>query len=258
MHASPNTGANGTSLFSPGKIAKPDRPAIDHSDHEVRRHTTAPALLPAHAATRSPRSPATPRQSRSSERTRPGTRLVPAVSHSATPSAHRAPPSPRPGPVFFWRETETPYGCLAQWSPHGFEIGGARYANAEAWMMASKARLFGDETAARKIVASSDPRTAKALGRKVRGFDAVQWERCARDIVMEGNMAKFSQNQMLRSVLLSTGERVLVEASPFDKIWGIGMAADDPRAMNRSEWCGTNWLGETLMSVRAELRATYG
>lgn len=154
--------------------------------------------------------------------------------------------------VFFWM------GWASQWNTDGFVIDGQRYRCAEQWMMAEKARFFGDEVARKEILKATHPREMKSLGRDVRGFDKKRWAAVCKDIVAKGNLAKFTQNPELRQLLLATGDKILVEASPKDAIWGIGLAADDPRALEPSKWLGTNWLGEVLMRVRKELREGKG
>jgi ribA/ribD-fused uncharacterized protein len=149
--------------------------------------------------------------------------------------------------VFFWS------GWPSQWYPADFAIDGVEYGCAEQFMMAEKARLFGDKEALHAILRTDSPVEQKALGRTVRDFDEARWTGACREVVYRGNIAKFSQNPDLLELLLVTGDKTLVEASPKDRIWGIGLAADDPRAMNRSAWRGKNWLGEVLMRVRAEL-----
>lgn len=129
---------------------------------------------------------------------------------------------------------------------------GVSYNSAEQYMMARKALLFGDMKSYEKIMASGSPREQKALGRTVRDFNADIWNREARDYVYTANMAKFSQNPDLKRFLLET-EGLIVEASPLDTIWGIGLDEDDPEALDRSKWKGTNWLGEVLTKVRTEL-----
>ena len=124
-------------------------------------------------------------------------------------------------------------------------------------MMAGKARLFGDEEAERRAVSRrAAPRAAKKAGRLVRGFDEAVWERERFALVVEGSVHKFGQNADLREFLLNTGDRVLVEASPVDRIWGIGLAADDQRAADPASWRGPNLLGFALMEARAELRTS--
>ncbi len=100
-----------------------------------------------------------------------------------------------------------------------------------------------------------DPKSAKAIGREVRGFDDKVWKANARRLVTEGNVHKFSQNEELRKFLLSTGTAVLVEAAPRDQIWGIGLGADNPKAQAPRQWRGQNLLGFALMDVRAKLRS---
>jgi hypothetical protein len=153
----------------------------------------------------------------------------------------------RDGFVFFWN------GWPSQWHPADFTIDGVAYTCAEQFMMAEKARLFGDDEVLRQILATASPREQKALGRNVRGFEEERWTAACREVVYRGNVGKFSQNADLKALLLATGDKTLVEASPTDRIWGIGLAADDRRATDRSAWRGKNWLGEALMRVRAEL-----
>jgi ribA/ribD-fused uncharacterized protein len=143
---------------------------------------------------------------------------------------------------------------FSQWFASRFEHEGIVYATAEQWMMAEKARLFGDEETRARILATDDPRLVKALGRKVRPFEQEKWLAARDAIVVAGNLHKFGQVPSLRGYLLSTGDDVLVEASPLDTIWGIGLGADNPRARQASEWRGENRLGFALMEVRAKLR----
>ncbi len=125
-------------------------------------------------------------------------------------------------------------------------------------MMAGKARLFRDEEAAERIVAVDHPGEAKRLGRQVRGFDQAAWEEARFGIVVDGNVAKFGQNPDLRAFLLGTGERVLVEASPRDRVWGIGLGARNEDAERPDRWRGLNLLGFALMEARARLAAGEG
>lgn len=150
--------------------------------------------------------------------------------------------------LFFWG------GWPSQWVPAPFAHGGVTYTCCEQWMMAEKARVFGDADALRAILATDDPGRQKAIGRGVRGFDGAVWARVCRGVVFAGNRLRFEQNEDDRELLLSTGERTLVEASPTDRIWGIGLAMDDPRVHEPAQWQGTNWLGVALMQVRDVLR----
>ena len=144
-------------------------------------------------------------------------------------------------------------GCLSQWWPCRFTVDEVEYASAEHWMMASKARLFGDLDAVASIVAARTPAEAKKLGRLVRGFDEQLWAQRRFDLVVEGNVAKFGQNPALRDFLVATEGRVLVEASPRDRIWGIGLGAADERAADPVHWRGLNLLGFALMEARSRL-----
>ncbi|KOV78133.1 hypothetical protein ADL03_40630 [Nocardia sp. NRRL S-836] len=162
--------------------------------------------------------------------------------------------------MFFWshqpeRNGSIGCGCLSQWWPCDFEVEGQRFASAEHYMMWRKALLFGDSTVAARVLAAASPAEAKALGREVSGFSDDPWVAARMEIVVTGNLAKFGQNPPLSSFLLGTGSRVLVEASPLDRVWGIGLAADDPLAQNPSSWRGLNLLGEALMEVRSRLSA---
>ena len=116
-----------------------------------------------------------------------------------------------------------------------------------------KAMLFGDLDSAEEILQAPPPRQAKELGREVQGFDQRRWEECRYEIVLTGCRAKFDQHADLRRFLLSTGNRVLVEASPEDSVWGIGLAADDPRREDPQQWQGRNLLGFALTEARATL-----
>lgn len=162
--------------------------------------------------------------------------------------------------LHFWGHRPRPDGqvgpsCLSQWWPSPFTVDGVRFATAEHWMMAGKARLFGDAEAERRALAAGHPSEAKKAGRLVRGFDEGVWERERFRIVVEGSVHKFGADPGLRQYLLGTGERVLVEASPVDRIWGIGLTADDDAATDPERWRGPNLLGFALMEARRLLRA---
>jgi ribA/ribD-fused uncharacterized protein len=166
----------------------------------------------------------------------------------------------RPKYLMFWGHQPPPggsgvgRGCLSQWWPVTFTDGGVTYASAEHYMMRAKALLFGDAETARRIEAAPHPGAAKALGREVRGFDEQRWAQRRFDIVVGANLAKFGQHPELREFLLATGERVIVEASPRDRVWGIGLAAGDDRAQSPDQWLGLNLLGFALMETRRKLR----
>lgn len=144
-------------------------------------------------------------------------------------------------------------GCLSQWYPAPFTVGGVRYPTAEHFMMAGKARLFGDGEAERAVLARDDPESAKAAGRTVRGFDEDVWAGHRYELVVTANRAKFGAHPELRRFLRGTVDRVLVEASPYDTVWGIGLSAERPEAARPSQWRGLNLLGFALMDVRDAL-----
>ncbi|MGW2277426.1 NADAR family protein [Streptomyces sp. NPDC001770] len=161
--------------------------------------------------------------------------------------------------LLFWGHRPLPDGslgasCLSQWWPSPFTVDGVRYPSAEHWMMAGKARLFGDAEAERAALEARSPAAAKKAGRLVRGFDEEVWVRERFGLVVAGSVHKFGQDPALRAYLLSTGNRVLVEASPVDRVWGIGLAKDDERAEDPGRWRGLNLLGFALMEARERLR----
>jgi len=149
-------------------------------------------------------------------------------------------------------------GWPSQWHPASFKLDGIQYNCCEQYMMAEKARVFRDDHALAQILACTNPRDQKAVGRKVRGFDEEAWNSVCRGIVYTGNLARFSQDQSLKSQLLDTEDRTIVEASPVDCIWGIGLAQDDPRCLDPTQWRGKNWLGIALMQVRDTLLHAQG
>ena len=158
----------------------------------------------------------------------------------------------------FWGHTPPASGevgahVLSQWYEHEFACDGVSYATAEHFMMAEKARLFGDEHHLGLILQAATPGEAKKFGRKVHGFVDDVWVEHRFDIVTRASVAKFGSDETLRSYLLGTGHRVLVEASPRDRIWGIGMGRNNPSVEQPSQWRGLNLLGFALMRARAEL-----
>ena len=160
--------------------------------------------------------------------------------------------------LFFWGNHPNADGsisetCLSQWYAAGFELDGVQYRTAEHFMMAEKARLFGDEVALAKVMRSRFPAEVKKFGREIAAYRDEVWAAQRFGVVVRGNLAKFRQNPDLLAWLLSTGEKVLVEASPSDAIWGIGVAEEHPFAVNPKLWPGQNLLGFALMEVRSLL-----
>lgn len=151
--------------------------------------------------------------------------------------------------TFFWA------GTFSQWAESPFKIDGVAFNTAEQYMMYKKALLFNDFKQAERIMETSNPRAQTQLGREVIGFDKSRWERYCKQFVYEASFAKFTQNPKMLVELLATEGTTLVEASPKDNIWGIGLAEDDPKALSRDTWEGTNWLGEILTEVRKDIIA---
>ena len=161
--------------------------------------------------------------------------------------------------LFFWghqqrQDCKLSKSCFSQWYPAQFEIDGCIYRTAEHFMMAEKARLFGDTQALNKILAARTPGEAKKLGRGIDNFNEATWSIHRFEIVVRGNVGKFSQDSGLKEFLLATGNKILVEASPVDRIWGIGLAAKDPDIEKPQYWKGQNLLGFALMETRAKLQ----
>ena len=159
----------------------------------------------------------------------------------------------------FWKPEPTPSGqigagCLSQWWPAACTVDGVTYPTAEHWMMAGKARLFDDPAGLRAVLATASPRAVQAAGRRVRGFDEQLWVAARYDLVVAGNLVKFTHHADLRGFLLATGDRVLVEASPYDRIWGVGLGPSNPAVLRAATWRGRNLLGFALMDVRDRLR----
>ena len=162
--------------------------------------------------------------------------------------------------LFFWGHTNTsiePAGkfIFSQWYPSPFVVDNVTYKTAEHWMMAGKANLFGDADTFAQIIQAATPKEAKAGGRKVKGFVPHVWEQNCYQIVVKGNEHKFSQNPAFKSYLLSTADMVIVEASPVDTVWGIGLSQESKYAKDPPNWRGQNLLGFALMQVRDILSA---
>jgi len=149
--------------------------------------------------------------------------------------------------ILFWG------GVLSNWYKSDFICDNTQFNCVEQYMMRKKAIVFGDYDAAKKVMSTKDPRKQKAIGRTVRNFDGDVWLEKCREEVYPGIRAKFTQNDKLGDLLRGTGAKVIAEASPYDKIWGIGLSTNDKRAQNQSFWQGLNILGELLMKARKDI-----
>lgn len=163
-----------------------------------------------------------------------------------------------PDYLLFWGHQPSPDGditktCFSQWWVAPFSVDRVEYRTAEHFMMAAKARLFGDSATLQRILAAKHPKEAQELGRSVKDFNEATWLERRYEFVLAGNLAKFSQHPDLKSFLLLTGKRILVEASPVDSIWGVGLAANSIHATHPEKWQGLNLLGFALMEVREQL-----
>jgi ribA/ribD-fused uncharacterized protein len=151
----------------------------------------------------------------------------------------------------FFYQNRSPF---SNWYPSKFTVDNLEFTRGEQFMMYCKAILFGDTGIASKIMMTDDPRKHKDLGREVKNYSDSKWAQYRFDIMTKGLYEKFSQNEKLKQALLDTGDTIIAEASPTDKIWGIGLTADDPRATDMDAWPGQNLLGKVLMKVRGSLR----
>jgi ribA/ribD-fused uncharacterized protein len=154
--------------------------------------------------------------------------------------------------VLFWRTAE----IYSNWHrPAKFvDEDGQAFDNSEQFMMWGKSRVMGDVEMAAAMLAEADPKELKKLGRKVKNWNEALWKKYRLPVMVHGCYLKFSQNPAMKAELLATGERILAEASPEDRIWGIGLEESDPRCLDTNTWDGLNLLGEALMIVRALLR----
>jgi ribA/ribD-fused uncharacterized protein len=149
--------------------------------------------------------------------------------------------------VFFWN------GIYSQWFMRDIIVDDVKYNCCEQYMMACKAQLFDDVESYKMIMYADNPKDQKALGRRVKGFSSIIWDQECKQIVFESNFAKFTQHPDLKTQLLDTGNRILVEASPYDTIWGIGMSETDHGVEDPKNWKGTNWLGIEITKVKESI-----
>jgi len=150
--------------------------------------------------------------------------------------------------VFFWD------GPFSQWYQSDFIYRGIKFCTAEQFMMYHKAMFMGDEKTAELVLKSASPKIQKALGRSVENFSPKLWDKVKRDVVYMGNWLKFTQNDDLKKMLLDTGDKLIVEASPYDLIWGIGLSAGEAKNTPQEDWLGQNLLGLAIMEVRTDLK----
>ena len=156
--------------------------------------------------------------------------------------------------LFFFHETGL-NGFLSNWYPAAFTVNGVTYRDTEQYFMAAKAVCFGDEKRYEQIMAATDPGEYKRLGRLVKNFDPAVWDARRYEIMKTANREKYRQNPALLDALLSTGDAVLAEASPFDTIWGVGIGAGKAYDIDPAAFPGRNLLGKLLMELREEFHA---
>jgi len=156
------------------------------------------------------------------------------------------------------KETDTHIYFLgsefSNWYMCNFTYKDYTFHNSEQAFMWEKANTFKDKESAELILKTPKPNENKQLGRKVKNFDSFVWANVSYDIMRDVNFEKFSQNADLKEFILSTGDKIIVEASPTDLIWGVGLDCDDPKILDEKNWKGKNLLGKVLMEVRAMLR----
>lgn len=164
----------------------------------------------------------------------------------------RKPLTIKNGYAFFWKQWPS------NWEHSPFKIDNIQYNCVEQYMMAEKARLFNDNETLNKILATENPREQKALGRKVKNFTDKEWNKVRFDVVLKATLEKYRQNPKLQELLLAIGDLYFVEASPMDKVWGIGMSETDPNICDKNNWKGLNLLGQVINKARDILRKEYG
>lgn len=153
------------------------------------------------------------------------------------------------GHAYFWP------GLFSQWAK--FKIKdreNIEYNCCEQYMMAHKAMLFNDKASCELIMKCDDPKHQKKLGRLVANYNEDLWNKYKLQIVYEGNMFKYLQNHSLQKLLIETSDKLLVEASPFDLVWGAGLDERDCKKTDPSQWPGKNYLGKILTLVREDIK----
>ena len=151
---------------------------------------------------------------------------------------------------FFW----SGQSLFSNWTDTLFVWNNRKLHNAETGMMIQKALLFKDMPAVKRMMIHQNPRLVKHIGRTVENFDKDIWHEKCVDLVVEILLCKFSQNADCKEELLSSGNKVIVESSVYDNIWGIGLATNDDRILDEANWKGLNLLGEALMKTRTLIK----
>lgn len=148
---------------------------------------------------------------------------------------------------FFWG------GIYSNWAPSDIVVGDKTFNCVEQYMMYKKAEVAGDTESMQAVMNTQMPNEQKAIGRRIKNYDDAKWAAVRYEIVKEAIRAKFTQHADLKEKLLASGNKHIVEASPYDVVWGIGMGEDHPDRFDESKWRGDNLLGKCIMDVRAEL-----
>lgn len=149
---------------------------------------------------------------------------------------------------FFWKHR------LSQWHIVEFTVMGVTYNCCEQYMMTQKAILMKDSESAKVILEEKNPAMHQKLGRKIKNFDQKLWDKNKYTIVLTGNLARFTQSQKCRELLLATGDKEICESSPYDLVWGCGLSQEDPRILDKNNWRGENLLGMILTQVREVIK----
>ena len=160
-------------------------------------------------------------------------------------------------PVTCFHLTKEPNGYLSNWYPSHFELDETRYSCVLQYLMQQKALMFGDRNCAEQIMKTEDPAEMRKLGHNVSGYDNTIWTGARQTVAFRALKAKFSQNAILRERLLATGDAVLANCAAKDRIWGNGLAMDNPKRLDIPSWLGQNLLGFTLMLVRDDMRERF-
>ena len=177
---------------------------------------------------------------------------IPGVQHTAAALDCQAMPDITDA-AYFWMPEDKPYGALSHWYPASTrDNNGNSFPTVEHYMMYHKALVFDDQAVAQEVLSAGSPAEAKKAGRRVHSFDSKKWAAHRESIVFDGNYLKFAQHEVLRRLLLKTGDKPLVEASPEDKLWGIGYSAEDA-PQHLEDW-GQNLCGKIIERVRAKLQ----